>query len=64
MLVVSRKVGERIVISDNIIVTVLESNPGRIRIGIDAPKDVPVHREEVYERLQAECPNGRVRVGK
>ena len=50
MLVLSRFVGERIFIGDDIIVTVLEvRRNGHVRIGIEAPKDVPVHREEVWQ---------------
>lgn len=53
MLVLSRKCGEKIVISDqNIILTVLEIRGDRIRLGIEAPAAVPVHREEVWQRLQ------------
>ena len=64
MLVMSRKVGERIVIADNIVVTVLESQQGRIRIGVDAPRTVAVHRQEVYDRLKSENPGENVRAGK
>lgn len=52
MLILTRRIGETIVIGDSIVVTVLHSKTGQARLGIDAPKDVPVHREEVYERLQ------------
>jgi carbon storage regulator len=53
MLVLSRKCGEKIVISDqNIIVTVLEVRGDRVRLGIEAPADVPIHRQEVWQRLQ------------
>jgi carbon storage regulator len=53
MLVLSRKCGEKIVISDqNIILTVLEIRGDRIRLGIEAPADVPVHREEIWQRIQ------------
>ena len=54
MLILSRKEGENIVINDNIIVTVLENRGKQIRIGIDAPRSVEVHRQEVYDRIQAE----------
>jgi carbon storage regulator len=47
MLVLSRRVGERIVIDERITVTVLEIRGGRIRLGVEAPKEVPVWREEV-----------------
>jgi carbon storage regulator len=47
MLVLSRKLGEKIVIGDNIVVTVVKIDRNQIRIGIDAPSDVPVYREEI-----------------
>jgi carbon storage regulator len=52
MLVLTRKVGERIVIGNSIMVTVLESQGGRMRLGIDAPHEVPVYREEIRERFK------------
>ena len=54
MLILSRKVGESLVIADDIIVTVLEVRSQQIRIGISAPRDVDVHREEVFQRIAAE----------
>lgn len=51
MLVLSRKKNESIVINNDIIVTVVEIRGDKIRLGIVAPKDVPVHREEVYEAI-------------
>ena len=51
MLVLSRKVGEQIVIAENVTVTVLEIRGGRVRLGIQAPADVPVHRREVARQL-------------
>lgn len=47
MLVLSRKVGEKILIGENIVVTLVEIDRGKVRIGIEAPKDVPVYREEL-----------------
>lgn len=47
MLVLSRKLGEKIVIGDNIVVTVVKIDRNQIRIGIEAPGDVPVYREEI-----------------
>jgi len=47
MLVLSRKLGEKIVIGDNIVVTVVKIDRNQIRIGIEAPQDVPVYREEI-----------------
>jgi len=54
MLVVSRTINESIVIGDDITVTVLSMHGKQIRLGIDAPSDVSVHRKEVYVRIQAE----------
>ncbi len=47
MLVLSRKLGEKIVIGDNIVVTVVKIDRNQIRIGIEAPHDIPVYREEI-----------------
>ena len=49
MLILSRRIGETIVVSDNIFVTILRITGNQIRIGIDAPREVSVHREEVYQ---------------
>jgi carbon storage regulator len=51
MLVLSRKKNESIVINNDIIITVVEIRGDKVRLGIVAPKDVPVHREEVYEAI-------------
>ncbi len=51
MLVLSRKKNESIVINNDIVITVVEIRGDKIRLGIVAPKDVPVHREEVYEAI-------------
>lgn len=51
MLILSRRVGESIIIGDTIKVTVLESGKAQFRIGIDAPRAIPVHREEIYQRI-------------
>ncbi len=52
MLVLTRKVGETLRIGDEVKVTVLGIKGNQVRIGIDAPKNVPVHRQEVYERIK------------
>ena len=52
MLVLTRRAGESVIIGDDVIVTVLEARGDVIRIGIQAPRDVQVHREEVYKVLQ------------
>lgn len=51
MLVLGRKKGEKIKIGDNITVSILSHEKNQTRIGIEAPCDVPVHREEVYQRI-------------
>ena len=54
MLVLTRKPGESIVIGQNIVITVIEIKGGQVRIGIDAPRDIQVHREEVFEQVRQE----------
>jgi len=58
MLVLSRKKNESIIINDNIIVTVIEIRGDKVRLGIEAPKDVTVHRREVYEAIHGQGPPG------
>jgi len=52
MLVLAREVGESIRIGDDIIVQVVTSSGGKLRLGITAPRDIPVHREEVYAAIK------------
>ncbi|HCU54067.1 MAG TPA: carbon storage regulator [Gammaproteobacteria bacterium] len=54
MLILTRRVGEALKIGDNIDITILSIKGNQVRIGINAPKDVAVHREEIYERIQSE----------
>ena len=54
MLVFTRKIGERVVIGHNVVVTVAEIQGNRVKLAFNAPPEVPVHREEVYRRLQCE----------
>lgn len=63
MLILTRKIGEKIVIADDIELTVLSVKGGQVRIGIDAPGDVAVHREEVWLRIQAEKSSPVAQVG-
>ena len=54
MLILTRKVGESLVIGDNITVTVVDSTNQSAKIGVEALKDIPVHREEIYDRIGSE----------
>ncbi len=54
MLILTRRVGESLIIGDDVIVNVLGVKGNQVRIGVEAPKNVPVHREEIYQRIQAE----------
>lgn len=53
MLVLSRRKGQKIRIGENIVVTVIELTKGQVKLGIEAPSNVSVHRQEVHERIQA-----------
>lgn len=54
MLVLTRKIGETLVIGDDVKLQILGTAGNQVRIGIDAPREVSVHREEVYQRIQQE----------
>jgi carbon storage regulator len=54
MLILTRRVGETVMIGDNVAVTVLGVKGNQVRVGIKAPKDTPVHREEIFERIRRE----------
>ncbi len=57
MLVLSRKLGEKIYISDNICITVVDIDRGKIRLGIEAPRDVPIFRQELLSDATAPAPS-------
>ncbi|MDA8389883.1 MAG: carbon storage regulator CsrA [Gammaproteobacteria bacterium] len=58
MLILTRRIGETLNIGDQVQVTVLGIKGNQVRIGVNAPKDVPVHREEIYDRIQKEKEGG------
>ncbi len=54
MLILTRRVGERIVINDEIVITIVEAGRDSVRIGVEAPRSVTVHRHEVWEQIASE----------
>lgn len=59
MLILTRRIGETLTVGDDVKVTVINIQGGQVRIGVDAPKQVEVHREEIYNRIQAEKKGNR-----
>jgi carbon storage regulator len=64
MLILTRRVGETVMIGNEVTVTVLGVKGNQVRIGVNAPKDVSVHREEIYERIKREEDQGEGGAGK
>lgn len=58
MLILTRKVGESIMIGEDVVVKVLGTRSNQVKIGIEAPRDLPVHRQEVFERIKSEAGDG------
>ncbi|MBW2345420.1 MAG: carbon storage regulator CsrA [Deltaproteobacteria bacterium] len=54
MLILTRKLGERITIGDDIVITLLEIKGAQVKMGIEAPRSISIHRQEIYERIRAE----------
>ncbi len=58
MLILTRRLGESIIIGDDVVMTVLAVKGNQVRIGVNAPKETPVHRQEIYEKIQQERQSG------
>ena len=59
MLILTRRTGEAIMVGEEVTITVLGVKGGQVRIGIDAPGEIAVHREEIFERIKAEAAAGK-----
>ncbi len=57
MLILTRRVGETLMIGNQVTVTVLGIKGNQVRIGVNAPKDITVHRQEIYERIRSDTPH-------
>lgn len=63
MLILTRRVGETVMIGDEVAITVLGVKGNQVRVGIKAPRDTPVHREEIFERIRRESGEHDAQVG-
>ena len=59
MLILTRKTGERVRIGEDIVITVFGVNGNQVRLGVDAPRHIEVHREEIYDRIQVDNEAGK-----